>query len=69
MGALEIRSYMSLGMTEALIVLGIVVLLFGGKKIPELGRALGQSLGNFKKGLREERPKESQDDDSSKDNQ
>ena len=44
---------MSLGMMEALIVLGIVLLLFGGKKIPELGRAMGQSLGNFKKGLRE----------------
>ena len=51
---------MSLGMAEALIVLGIVLLFFGGKKIPELGRAIGQSLNNFKKGLAEQSPEESE---------
>ena len=49
---------MSLGMTETLILLGIVLLFFGGRKIPELGRAMGQSLGNFKKGLRESHSEE-----------
>ena len=43
---------MGFGATEAIIVLGIAVLLFGGKKLPELGGALGKSLSNFKKGIK-----------------
>ncbi len=43
-----------LGIGEGLILLAIVILLFGGKKLPELGRSMGQSLQNFKKGLKEE---------------
>lgn len=42
-----------LGMGESLIILAIVVLLFGGKKIPELGSSFGKALTNFKKGLKE----------------
>lgn len=42
-----------LGMWEALIVLAIVVLLFGGKKLPELGNSMGKALTNFKKGMKE----------------
>jgi TatA/E family protein of Tat protein translocase len=34
-----------------LIVLGVVVLLFGSKKLPELGWALGKGMGAFKRGL------------------
>lgn len=49
---------MGFGATEALIVLGIVVLLFGGRKIPELGRAFGKSISNFKKGLNESEKEE-----------
>lgn len=41
------------GLTEGLVILAIVILLFGGKKLPELGKALGQSLNSFKKGLKE----------------
>ncbi|MGD9684580.1 MAG: twin-arginine translocase TatA/TatE family subunit [Candidatus Obscuribacterales bacterium] len=33
------------------IVAGVALLLFGPKKLPELGRALGQGIGNFKKAL------------------
>lgn len=43
-----------LGLWEGLIVLAVVLLLFGGKKLPQLGSALGKSLVNFKKGMREE---------------
>ena len=32
---------------------GLALLLFGPKKLPEIGRALGQGLGNFKKALTE----------------
>lgn len=45
---------MGLGMGELLVVLLIVVLFFGGKKLPQLGSSIGQSLKNFKKGLKEE---------------
>ena len=37
-----------IGSTELLIVLGIVVILFGGKKIPEIGAGLGKGIRNFK---------------------
>lgn len=43
-----------LGLTELLIILAVVLLFFGGKKLPELGSALGRSMQNFKKGLKEE---------------
>ncbi len=45
-----------LGMGEALILLAVVVLLFGGKKLPELGSSMGKALTNFKKGMKEEDP-------------
>lgn len=35
------------------IVAAIALLVFGPKKLPELGKALGQGIGNFKKGLQE----------------
>ncbi len=38
------------GGTELLVILFIVLLLFGAKKLPELSRSLGKSLGEFKKG-------------------
>lgn len=37
-----------LGVTEILLILGIVLLLFGGKKIPELMKGLGQGVKEFK---------------------
>jgi sec-independent protein translocase protein TatA len=37
------------GWPETIFILIVVVLLFGAKKLPELARGLGQSLGEFKK--------------------
>lgn len=37
------------GWPEIVFILFVVVLLFGAKKLPELARGLGQSLGEFKK--------------------
>ena len=37
------------GGTELLLILAIVVLLFGGSKLPELARGLGKSIKEFKK--------------------
>ena len=44
---------MGLGFWELIIILGIVFLLFGGRKIPEISRGIGLSVRNFKKGLHE----------------
>jgi sec-independent protein translocase protein TatA len=41
------------GGPELLVILFIVLLLFGAKKLPELSRSLGKSLGEFKKGQKE----------------
>jgi sec-independent protein translocase protein TatA len=42
-----------LGIGEAVIILFVVVLLFGGKKLPALGKALGHSITSFKTGLKD----------------
>ncbi len=47
-----------LGMGEALILLAVVLLLFGGKKLPELGNSMGKALTNFKKGMKENNAEE-----------
>lgn len=41
------------GLTEILIIVGILVILFGAKKIPELARGMGLGIKEFKKGLAE----------------
>ena len=44
---------MNLGPTELIIVLLVVLVLFGGTKIPKLARSLGQAQKEFKTGLDE----------------
>jgi len=43
---------MSLGPTEIILIVLVVVLLFGGRKIPELMKGLGQGMREFKKASR-----------------
>ena len=43
----------SIGWTEILVILLVVLLLFGGKKIPELMRGLGKGVKEFKHGMKE----------------
>ena len=44
----------NIGAGEIIIVALIVLLLFGGKKIPELMKGLGKGVKNFKDGMKEE---------------
>ena len=37
---------------ELIVILGVALLVFGGKKIPELGKGLGEGIRNFKDSLR-----------------
>lgn len=41
-----------LGPMEIFLILLIVVLIFGGRKIPEIGRGIGEGIRNFKDALR-----------------
>ena len=50
-----------IGGWQIVIILAIILLLFGGRKIPELMRGLGKGIGEFKKGMKDD----SDEDDSS----
>ncbi|MEA1917664.1 MAG: twin-arginine translocase TatA/TatE family subunit [Campylobacterota bacterium] len=39
---------------ELVLILAVVLLLFGGKKIPELAKGLGQGIKNFKKSVKDD---------------
>jgi sec-independent protein translocase protein TatA len=43
----------SLGAPELLIILLVILLIFGGAKLPKLARSLGQAQTEFKKGIRD----------------
>lgn len=45
---------MSLGPTEIILIVLVIVLLFGGKKIPQLMKGLGEGMREFKKASRSE---------------
>ena len=44
-------AFLDLGAPELLLILAIVLLLFGGKKLPELSRSLGTSMRELRKGI------------------
>lgn len=51
---------------EWLIILLVILLLFGGKKIPELMRGLGKGINSFKHGLKEAQDEIKRTDDTDK---
>lgn len=51
----------NLGATEIILILLVVVLLFGGRKIPELMKGIGQGMKEFKKASRLDEEKEKTD--------
>jgi sec-independent protein translocase protein TatA len=42
---------MNLGLGEILVILLVILILFGAKRLPEIGRALGKAFYEFKKGM------------------
>lgn len=55
-----------IGTTELLLIAGVALLIFGGKKVPELMKGLGKGVQSFKQGmnepLKEEKPEEVTDE-------
>lgn len=45
---------MGIGFTEGVLIAVIVLFFFGGKKIPQLGKTLGESMKGFKAGMKGE---------------
>ena len=51
---------MAIGLTEILIILVIILILFGPKKLPELARSIGNSVREYREGMagkKEKKPK------------
>lgn len=45
--------FQNMGVTELIIILVIILLLFGSTKLPSLARSLGSSVNEFKKGMKD----------------
>lgn len=46
-------NFLMIGYTELILIVVVFLLIFGGKKIPELMRGLGSGVKSFKEGLKE----------------
>ena len=51
---LTLPLFFNFGFWEILLIVLIILLLFGGKRIPELMRGIGKGINNFKKGVKGE---------------
>ncbi len=66
-----ILAFLNLGTGEIILIVAVILLLFGGRKIPELMRGLGKGVKSFKQGMNEvedELKKPLDDLDGKKDN-
>jgi len=59
---------MNIGWQEILVILLIVLLLFGAKRIPELARGLGKGIREFKRGMKDEIEKPEDEEKKMEDN-
>ncbi|WP_396162539.1 twin-arginine translocase TatA/TatE family subunit [Flavobacterium sp.] len=55
-----------IGLTEILVILAIVLLLFGGKKIPELMKGFGSGIKEFKNAAKDDQPSNSKKEEETK---
>lgn len=51
-----------IGTTELLLIAGVALLIFGGKKVPELMKGLGKGVQSFKQGMKEPMEEEKKED-------
>ncbi len=56
-----------LGAPELIVILIVLILLFGAKKLPDLARSIGSSAKEFRKGIEEGTEDEDEDEDESAD--
>lgn len=52
-----------LGATEIILIIAVVLLMFGGKKIPELMKGLGSGIKEFKNAAKEDQPADKKEED------
>lgn len=62
---------MGLGVTELLIILAIILIIFGAGKLPDIGDGIGRSIKNFRKAIKNEEidvtpPRQDREDDQPK---
>lgn len=55
-----------IGLTEILIIVGVVLLLFGGKKIPELMKGLGSGIKEFKNAAKDDQSADKKEEEEKK---
>ena len=60
----HIPLFMGLGVKEILVIAVIILLLFGGKKIPELMKGIGSGIKEFKKSVKDDDTKDKEEDKS-----
>ncbi|MBF1097446.1 MAG: twin-arginine translocase TatA/TatE family subunit [Riemerella sp.] len=58
----HIPLFMGLGVKEILVIAVIILLLFGGKKIPELMKGIGSGIKEFKKSVKDDDTKDKEED-------
>ncbi len=61
----------SLGIWEIMLIVVVIAILFGGKKLPQLGKGLGEAITNFKHSLKKDTAETTENDnkpDNEKDN-
>ena len=64
--SLPILAVFGLGPTELIVILVILLVLFGGSKLPSLAKGLGQSVKEFKKATKEAEEEEAKPADAKK---
>jgi sec-independent protein translocase protein TatA len=55
-----------IGVPQAILIIAIVLLLFGGKKIPELMKGLGNGIKEFKNAAKDDQPANSKKEEETK---
>jgi sec-independent protein translocase protein TatA len=59
-------AFLDIGTPELLIVLAIILLLFGGRKLPQLSKSIGESMHELRKGLSDGESDAKQKDEKTK---